>query len=76
MKLLKKILQFVLPCTIFLLLASCDGLKWSEHQVDSFMLVEQRGGPTLGYSPASGVKLLTIDGYALRPQSQRLARCL
>ena len=66
MKLLKKILQFVLPCTIFLLLASCDGLKWSEHQVDSFMLVEQRGGPTLGYSPASGVKLLTIDGYAFK----------
>ena len=30
------------------------------------MLVEQRGGPDLGYSPESGVKLLTVDGYAFK----------
>jgi beta-glucosidase len=30
------------------------------------MLVEQRGGATLGYSPESGVKLLTVDGYAFK----------
>ena len=62
----KQLLQIVLPCTIFMLLTSCDGQKWSEHQVDSFMLVEQRGGPTLGYSPALGLKLLTVDGYAFK----------
>ena len=30
------------------------------------MLVTQRGGATLGYSPQSGVKLLTVDGYAFK----------
>ncbi len=45
---------------------SCDGTKWTEKQVGSFMLVEQRGGPTLGYSPSSGVKILTVDGNAFK----------
>ena len=66
MKTSKTILQVLFPCALVLLLTSCGGQKWSEHQVDSFMLVEQRGGPTLGYSPTSGVKLLTIDGYAFK----------
>ncbi len=47
-------------------LAGCDGQKWSEQQVDSFMLVTQKGGPSLGYSPQSGVKLLTVGGYAFK----------
>ncbi|MBQ9215735.1 MAG: glycoside hydrolase family 3 protein [Prevotella sp.] len=47
-------------------LTGCDSQKWSEQQVDSFMLVTQKGGPTLGYSPQSGVKLLTVDGYAFK----------
>ena len=48
------------------LLAGCNGQKWSEQQVDSFMLVTQKGGPSLGYSPQSGVKLLTVDGFAFK----------
>ena len=47
-------------------LTACDGQKWSEQAVDSFMLVTQKGGPTLGYSPQSGVKILTIDGFAFK----------
>ena len=47
-------------------LTGCDSQKWSEQQVDSFMLVTQKGGPSLGYSPASGVKLLTVDGDAFK----------
>lgn len=47
-------------------LASCGGQKWTERQVDSFVIVEQKGGPTLGYSPESGVKLLTDGGYAFK----------
>lgn len=35
-------------------LVACGGQQWSEQQVDSFMLVTQKGGPTLGYSPQSG----------------------
>ena len=48
------------------LFAGCNGQKWSEQQVDSFMLVTQKGGPSLGYSPQSGVKLLTVDGFAFK----------
>ncbi len=47
-------------------LSSCGGQKWSEHQVEPFMLVEQSGGPDLGYSPSSGVKLLTDRGYVFK----------
>lgn len=66
----KQILQTVLSFSILMLLISCDGQKWSEHLVDSFMLVEQRGGPTLSYSPTSGVKLLTVDSYAFKDLNQ------
>ncbi len=66
MTIFRQFLRVVLPCTILVLMTACDGQKWSERQVDSFMLVEQRGGPTLGYSPSSGVKLLTVDGYAFK----------
>ncbi len=62
----KLFLGFILPCVQFILLTSCDTQKWSEHQVDSFVLVEQKGGPTLGYSATSGVKTLIIDGYAFK----------
>ena len=47
-------------------LTACDSQKWSEQQVDSFMLVTQKGGPTLGYAPQSGVKILTVDGFAFK----------
>lgn len=47
-------------------LVACGGQQWSEQQVDSFMLVTQKGGPSLGYSPQSGVKILTVDGYAFK----------
>ncbi len=48
------------------LLASCGGQKWTERQVDNFVMVEQKGGPTLGYAPESGVRLLTDGGYAFK----------
>ena len=51
---------------LIMTLAACDGQKWSEKQVDSFMLVTQKDGPSLGYSPQSGVKILTVDGYAFK----------
>ena len=40
--------------------------KWTEKQVDNFMLVSQENAPALGYAPKSGVKLLTIDGFAFK----------
>lgn len=62
----KLLLGFIFPCVLFLLLTSCDTQKWTERKVYSFVLVEQKGGPTLGYSATSGVKTLIIDGYAFK----------
>lgn len=41
--------------------------KWSEEtQKDGWIKVTQEGGATLGYSPDSGVTILTVDGYAFK----------
>ena len=45
---------------------ACSGTKWTEVEKDSFRIVTQKGGATLGYSPNSGVSLLTVDGYAFK----------
>ena len=66
MKMLKNFFTAAAACAALIGLTACDGQRWSEQQIDSFMLVNQRGGPSLGYSPASGVHLLTVDGYAFK----------
>lgn len=33
---------------------------------NNFVIVNQKGGATLGYAPESGVKLLTIDGFKFK----------
>ncbi|MFD0795748.1 glycoside hydrolase family 3 N-terminal domain-containing protein [Mucilaginibacter litoreus] len=40
--------------------------KWTETQTAGFNLVTNKGGKTLAYSPASGVKILTVDGLAFK----------
>ena len=45
---------------------ACGGQKWSEVENDSIRTVTQKGGATLGYSAQSGVKLLTVDGFAFK----------
>jgi beta-glucosidase len=40
--------------------------KWSETPKESFNRIENTGGQTLGYSPNSGVKILTVDGLAFK----------
>ena len=66
----KKLSSFAYMGLALMMLLSCNGQKWSEKQVDNFMLVEQSGGATLGYSPSSGVKLLIVDGYAFKDLNQ------
>ena len=56
----------VVAGTMLMTLAACDGTKFTEQLTDTFMTVTQKGGPTLGYSPSSGVKILTVDGYAFK----------
>ena len=40
--------------------------RWTSTPMDGYILVENQGGKTLGYSPNSGVQLLEVDGYAFK----------
>ena len=40
--------------------------KWSEADKGAFKLITNEGGQALGYSPASGVKILTVDRLAFK----------
>ena len=61
-----------LACLI--LLPTVAQRKWTEATVaattaagtGTYRLVKNPGGQTLGYAPASGVKLLTVDGLAFK----------
>lgn len=50
------LLIFLLACTP----------KWKEVDKGTFRLIHNEGGQTLGYSPTSGVKILTVDGFAFK----------
>lgn len=45
--------------------AGC-GQKWSEEEKEDFILVNNQEGQTLGYSPESGVKILTVNRLAFK----------
>ena len=59
---MKKLMILTAVCA---LLASC-GQKWQESDGDGYMVVTQKNGQTLGYSPESGVQILTKGGYAFK----------
>ena len=40
--------------------------KWSEKSNGTIVTVTNTGGQTLGYSSASGVKLITVNGFAFK----------
>ncbi|ULQ55670.1 glycoside hydrolase family 3 protein [Flavihumibacter rivuli] len=40
--------------------------KWNENSFGIYNLVKNPGGVTLGYAPASGVKILTVNGLAFK----------
>ena len=52
--------------TGLLTVTGCGGQKWTEEQKETYNLVTQKGGQTLGYSPASGVKLIEDGGFAFK----------
>jgi beta-glucosidase len=45
-------------------LGSCK--NWSETGNGSLMIVTNKGGQTLGYDKSSGVKILTVNGFAFK----------
>ena len=47
--------------------AGAESPAWTEEATaDGWIKVTQENGPTLGYSPDSGVKILTVDGLAFK----------
>ena len=56
---------FLIPVIILVcFLTSCK--KWTETEKENFSIVTNKGGQTLGYSPASGVKLIFDKGFAFK----------
>lgn len=51
---------------VLLTSSAANDKKWTEKEKDSIRTVNQPGGATLGYSATSGIKLLTVDGYAFK----------
>jgi beta-glucosidase len=51
---------------IMTFLAFGCGKKWSEEQKETFNLVHNKDGQTIAYSPASGVKILTVNRLAFK----------
>lgn len=55
----------ILPA--LLLVFQCSlGQQWTETSKGTFTLVTNPGGQTLGYSPSSGIRILTKDGLAFK----------
>ena len=51
----------------YLLISFCAmGQPWAEKKNDFFSIITNPKGQTLGYSPSSGIKILTLDGLAFK----------
>jgi beta-glucosidase len=59
---MRKISTFIIS---LISLVACSQ-KWNATQVDTFTVIKNHGGPALGYSPNSGVKILTVDRLAFK----------
>ncbi len=58
---------FLLPVAFILILAATGcGKKWTEVNKGDFILIHNKDGQTLGYSPASGVRIISVNGLAFK----------
>ncbi len=54
-------------CSLFLISTkTTNSGNWTSTEIDSVVIVKNPGGPDLGYSGQSGVKILTVDGLAFK----------
>lgn len=60
-----KIVKLVAIVLTFLLLTAC-GKKWTTEEKGSYTLIINKEGQTLGYSPSSGVSVLTVNRLAFK----------
>jgi beta-glucosidase len=51
---------------IIICFATACSQKWSEENKGEYKLIHNQDGQTLGYSPASGVKILTVNRLAFK----------
>ncbi|QIP13669.1 glycoside hydrolase family 3 protein [Spirosoma aureum] len=60
--------RVIISASLLVLLSASIGFgqNWTETKIGSWTKVINKGGQTLGYSPGSGVKLLTVDGLAFK----------
>lgn len=59
--------NLVIAGAALLAMASCGGQKWQETTTGyGVNIITQKGGKTLGYSPESGIQILTDRGYAFK----------
>ncbi|MTB53747.1 beta-glucosidase [Lewinella sp. W8] len=61
--------HFTLLGLLTILLSSC-GPEWTETKGEDFNLITHTDGPELGYSPNSGVAILTVDRKAFKDLNQ------
>ena len=62
-------LLFLTP-VLLSLVSACSGKGWSQEDHGCYSLVSQREGPALGYSPSSGVTLLSFGGKAFKDMNR------
>jgi len=56
----------ILTCIAITLMVTSCGPKFTEENKGDFSIVKNKDGSTLGYSPNSAIKLLTVDQYAFK----------
>ncbi|MBR9999784.1 MAG: glycoside hydrolase family 3 C-terminal domain-containing protein [Cyclobacteriaceae bacterium] len=62
-----RLLVYFLTAAVFSLSNQCsERIRWSETNSGDINLVINEDGQTLGYSPSSGIKLVTDGGYAFK----------
>jgi beta-glucosidase len=60
-------MQKSITCLLALTLSmSAFAQKWTEQNYETFSVITNKGGQPIGYSPSSGVKILTVDGFAFK----------
>ncbi len=60
-------MKSLLPCLCCLLASSfLFSQKWTETKTGTIATVANKDGQTLGYSTTSGIKLITVDGFAFK----------
>lgn len=65
MKKINKTRVLPLVAVVVIMTTGC-AKKWTEEKKGDFNLVHNKDGQTLGYSPSSGVRILTVNGLAFK----------